>query len=584
MKSYRSRFRRLLAETESFDTVVRATCDEIEQRIPGSLAAIFAVDGNSFRCCAASDGLVRADLDAAIGAAAAGPWALALSRGKSISCSDMTTDPRCADLRETAMRAGLHGCWFVPIVSTTGKKIGVMAVVHHVPHRPSKRERAAARQIAGLAANAIQRQRIYDGSREAERRLANLMANVPGVVFQWAVTPAGSVELTFISDCARSMTGLQATAPSRRLRRVLRRIPRADRARLLKALKRSIATLEPVTEDFQIDCGEQGVRWLRVTSRPRRRDDGTIISDGLGLDITDSRMAEATLRKSQVELNARLVELHRTKARLESQSSVLVETARELTEARDTAEQASRAKSEFLSNMSHELRTPLNAILGFSEIIREQTFGPVGSPKYRDYASDIHESGLHLLELINDVLDFAKIEAGREELRVENVSIREVVDSVQRMVHERAERAGLTIECSLGRSLPLILADKRKIKQILLNVLSNAIKFTEHGGKVSLSAWCSDQGGFVIQVADTGIGIALEDIPKALGLIGQIDSAFSRRHEGTGLGLPLSKALVEMHGGSLDLQSQPGVGTTVTIRLPSERIVREQTAPAAKAM
>jgi len=584
MKSYRSRFRKLLAETESLDTVVRATCDEIARRIPGSLAIVFIAEGTNFRGCAGADRPVPPWAGAITDAAAAGPWTLALGCGKSVSCPDMATDRRCIDIRDAVICAGLRGGWFVPIISATGKKIGVMAIVHRVPHRPSARERAAARQIAGFAANAIQRQRIYDGSREAERRLANLMANVPGVVFQWAITPTGSVELTFISDCARSMTGLQATAPARRLRRVLRRIPRADRARLLKALKQSVATLEPVTEDFQIDCGEQGMRWLRVTSRPRRREDGTVISDGLGLDITDSRMAEATLRKSQVELNERLVELHRTKARLESQSTVLMETARELTEARDSAEQASRAKSEFLSNMSHELRTPLNAILGFSEIIREQTFGPVGSPKYRDYASDIYESGLHLLELINDVLDFAKIEAGREELRIENVSIREVVESVQRMVYERAERAGLTIECSLGRNLPLIVADKRKIKQILLNVLTNAIKFTEHGGKVSLTAWSSDQSGFVVQVADTGIGIALEDIPKALGLFGQIDSAFNRRHEGTGLGLPLSKALVEMHGGSLDLQSQPGVGTTVTIRLPSERIVRERIAPAAKAM
>jgi signal transduction histidine kinase len=426
--------------------------------------------------------------------------------------------------------------------------------------------------------------RLDAENREVERRLANLMANVPGMVFQWAIPPAGSIELTFVSDCARATTGLCAGADSGRLKRVLRRIPQTDRARLLASLRRSVTALEPVTEDFRIDCEGQDMRWFRVTSRPRKREDGAIVCDALGLDITDSRMAEASLRKSQAELNERLLELHRTKARLESQSNVLIETARELTEARDAAEQASRAKSEFLSNMSHELRTPLNAIIGFSEIIREQTFGPVGSPKYRDYASDIFESGLHLLELINDVLDFAKIEAGREELRSENVSIREVVDSVQRMIHERAERAGVTVEIALGRDLPQLLADKRKIKQILLNVLSNAIKFTERGGRVSVTGWCSDQGGFVIQVADTGIGIALEDIPKALGLFGQIDSAFNRRYEGTGLGLPLSKALVEMHGGSLDLQSQPGVGTTVTIRLPAERIVRDPPASAAKAV
>jgi PAS domain S-box-containing protein len=416
--------------------------------------------------------------------------------------------------------------------------------------------------------------------REAETRFRSLMANVPGVVFQWSRGPDGEIRIPFVSDSAATITGLSADEIVDNPRRLLGRIPRRDRIRLVESLQRSIRTLEPVTEDFVIERGAGGACWLRVISRPRKRTGRGILSDAVGLDITDRKVAEMTLQRSQGALNEKLTELHRTRARMESQSAMLMETARQLTEARDSAEQASRAKSNFLSNMSHELRTPLNAILGFSQMIREQTFGPVGSPKYRDYASNIHESGLHLLELINDVLDFAKVEAGKEQIRDEAIDVPEVIDSVLRMVEERAARAELTIEPRIPERLPRILADRRKIKQVLLNLLSNAIKFTGRGGTVTVNTWCSEGSGFIVQVADTGIGIALADIPTALGLFGQVDSAFNRRHEGTGLGLPLSKALVELHGGSLDLQSQPGVGTTVTIRLPAERIVRDPTATA----
>ncbi len=241
--------------------------------------------------------------------------------------------------------------------------------------------------------------------------------------------------------------------------------------------------------------------------------------------------------------------------------------------AKERADLANRTKSEFLANMSHELRTPLNAIIGFSDMMKAEIFGPVGNPKYLEYARDINVSGVHLLELINDILDLSKIEVGKAELHEENVDVSRAFRSCLTLVKERAVMGGVEIACDMAATLPALYADERKLKQIMINLLSNAIKFTPAGGKVTLRIWFRDNNGYVFQVADTGIGIALADIPKALAPFQQLDSDLSRKYEGSGLGLPLTKALTELHGGSLGLQSEVGVGTTVTVRFPAERIV-----------
>ena len=186
----------------------------------------------------------------------------------------------------------------------------------------------------------------------------------------------------------------------------------------------------------------------------------------------------------------------------------LARSSEDLKIAHDQAEAANRTKSEFLATMSHELRTPLNAIIGFSEIIKEETFGPVGSAQYRDYASDIHGSGQHLLDLINDILDLSKVESGAEELHEEDVSIPDLTHSALRLVRQRAEKSGIELELDLGDDLPLLRVDERKLKQIFVNLLTNAVKFTDAGGKVTLKAWCRADSGFVFQVIDTGVGIA----------------------------------------------------------------------------
>ncbi|MCZ6858684.1 MAG: ATP-binding protein [Alphaproteobacteria bacterium] len=236
-----------------------------------------------------------------------------------------------------------------------------------------------------------------------------------------------------------------------------------------------------------------------------------------------------------------------------------------LQEAKETAEEASRAKSSFLARMSHELRTPLNAIIGFSEFMKEQMAGPVSNPKYLGYAADIHRSGLHLLDLVNDILDLSKVEAGGYEMRIEEVDLHGVVERSIAMVAMMAEKREVRIHTEVPVQCRLV-ADERAVTQILLNLLSNAVKFSRRGGNVSLSVLQDD--GVSIVVSDDGIGIRPEDIPKVLEPFGQVAGAETVSEPGTGIGLPLSKGLVELHCGTLSIESELGKGTSVTANFP----------------
>ncbi len=250
-----------------------------------------------------------------------------------------------------------------------------------------------------------------------------------------------------------------------------------------------------------------------------------------------------------------------------SDITALKEREAALKEAKDEAEAASRAKSEFLANMSHELRTPLNAVIGFSEIIAGEMLGPVGQPKYKHFAADVVKSGRHLLELINDILDTAKLEAGKTTIHLEPTSIFNIVDDSIRMIRDQATAGEVELTSSFEEGVPLIDADATRLRQILLNLLSNAVKFTPAGGKIAVTVRHS-AGNVFVAVSDTGIGMDALDIPKALEPFGQVDSSIARKYQGTGLGLPLSKLLTELHGGHLSIESELGRGTTVTVVLP----------------
>jgi PAS domain S-box-containing protein len=245
----------------------------------------------------------------------------------------------------------------------------------------------------------------------------------------------------------------------------------------------------------------------------------------------------------------------------------------ELIKSKEAAEYANRTKTEFLANMSHELRTPLNAIIGFAEVIKDEMFGPVGLRKYAEYAKDIFNSGRHLLDLINDILDLSKLESGKLELREEDVDLAATVAECLTLVRSRAANAQVALATDVEPALPALRCDERALKQVLLNFLSNAIKFTPAGGTVTTAARRTAQG-IALSVSDTGIGMKAEDIQVALEAFGQIDSKIARQHKGTGLGLPISKSLIELHGGTLAVESTPNVGTTMTAVFPLSRVAQ----------
>ncbi|MGA9658262.1 MAG: PAS domain-containing sensor histidine kinase [Asticcacaulis sp.] len=311
----------------------------------------------------------------------------------------------------------------------------------------------------------------------------------------------------------------------------------------------------PDAREGVIEAELNNGRWIQI-SESRTLEGGRVLT---GADITAVKLQEELSRRNEEQLQSLVEKLEQSR----SQQTIL---ARKYEMAKIRAEAANHAKSEFLANMSHELRTPLNAINGFSEIMASEMFGPLGHARYKEYAGDILNSGQHLLSLINDILDMSKIEAGKLTLHIEPVAIDEVVEDTLRLLRQKAEKAGLKVRVHLPK-LPEISADFRALKQILLNLLTNAVKFTPQGGTITISA-VHTENNVHIYVADTGIGIAEKDMERLAKPFEQVENQFSRTKEGTGLGLALTKSLIEMHNGRFEVDSQLGEGTTVTVILP----------------
>jgi len=418
--------------------------------------------------------------------------------------------------------------------------------------RPSVRGSDSARVVIGMAMDVSEQRGIQQSLQMAEYRLNNALAAMTDSFVIWD-------PMDRLVSWNQRFENFFGFLPGQLQ-------PGIDHATLEYHAMNAVNNLYRDNDESSYDIHLKDGRWLHYQE--------TVTSEGgrvcTGTDITEIRAREEQLQTNQV-IREQTINVLR-----ESQTRIM-ELAENYEQEKIRAEEANQSKSEFLANMSHELRTPLNAINGFSDIMKKEMFGPLGDPRYKEYVNDILFSGQHLLSLINDILDMSKIEAGKMSLNTEAMQINEIVQQVIRIVRGRAEENRLKLIYS-SQELVEVEADPRAVKQILLNLLTNAIKFTPEGGVVSAEV-SANSAGLIVKITDSGIGISAEDIKRLAKPFEQIDSQHSRQHEGTGLGLALSKSLVELHGGNFKIESVVNEGTTVTFTLPNKPPVVKTVTP-----
>jgi len=386
----------------------------------------------------------------------------------------------------------------------------------------------------GVVRDITERKNAEMDIKDSRERLHLAIKGAGEGIWDWNI----NADKLYISSKIRSLTGFKGQFI--KTNSWLRMIHPDDRdeyqTRLIRHLKGDAA---PFFAECRLRHKDGGERWIRISGSALRDKNGWVyrMAGSVG-DITD---------------------------RITFQQQII--------ESKERAEIASRVKTEFLANMSHELRTPLNAIIGFSDVMLSGLFGEI-EPRYQEYIGNIRDSGSHLLGVINDILDVSRIEAGHMELRPERAIPQNLIDTAVRLIRDRANEADLSLTRRIHKDLPDLIVDCQRIKQVLLNILSNAVKFTPPGGKITVRATMNKKGELVIAVKDTGIGMSAEDIATALTPFGQVDSRLARKFEGTGLGLPLTKSFVELHDAKLHIQSEPEEGTTVSVHFPPHRLVK----------
>ena len=419
--------------------------------------------------------------------------------------------------------------------------------------------------LSGIAMDVTDQRAVEQARRAAEERLDDAVRNVNEAFVLWDADD----RLVMCNDKFREWHELPASrvAPGTPRSHVLSPSQRAARTRALAELVRCEDGGGESAEGQPYEVRLAGGRWLQVSER--RMSDGSLAV--IGTDVTLLRCRTDEARRSEARLRASVKSLNASEARRRQRERDLEAATRELKAQKEAAEKASTAKSDFMANMSHELRTPLNAIIGFSEMMGSGLFGPLGADeesaaRYREYAGDIHSSASHLLDVIGDILDMSRIEAGRFDLEMERLDICPVVEESVRTIALKAAEKGITVDTSITRRLSLD-ADQRAIKQVLLNVLSNAVKFTPEGGRITVSAR-RVKGHMRLAIQDTGIGIPKEALKRVLCPFEQVQNRYTREHEGSGLGLAISRSLIEMHGGRMRITSEINTGTTVSVLLP----------------
>ncbi len=408
-------------------------------------------------------------------------------------------------------------------------------------------------RLVGIAIDITDQKRAAKASKEAEHRLREAIEAISESFVLWDADS----RLVMCNSKYQQFHSLPASVcvPGTPFEEVMKaaKKPRVKKRQSIHVDENG----EEVVAEVQLDDG----RWLQINER-RIRDRGFV---SVGTDITELKRQQERLERSEAELRATVEALERSRLELEQKRHRLIELVHKYISEKERAEAASRAKSEFLASMSHELRTPLNPIIGFAEMMLMETFGPL-QEKYREYVADIHKSARHMFELIEDILQMSRIEAGKVKLEVRQADVADILRECVQLMQNEAAAKGLSLIVEAPASLPAVI-DPLKIKQVMLNLLSNAIKFTDEG-EVRLKAW-KEERTISFQVIDTGSGIPAEYLDKLGQPFVQAANQYSRAKGGSGLGLAISRSLVELHGGTLEIESVEGEGTTVTVRLPS---------------
>ena len=373
---------------------------------------------------------------------------------------------------------------------------------------------------------------------ETERRLAAAVSNFPGAIYQRLMDAEGNISYPFILRGIKEMIGVEAEEVVESPELLMEIVPFEVRSRIREAIEMSAREMTPFEIEAPVFSSTGHQVWLRSVARPRPYPNGGVIWDGVFQDITERTLARQALQA-----------------------------------AKDEAEAANRAKSYFLANVSHELRTPLNAVIGYSEVLRDEIFGPMNHEKYHEYSKDIHASGTHLLELIEDILDLSKIETGNIVVDEKEINVGNMMEETMRIAAPAIQKGNFDLTVQIAPEFPILQADEIRLRQVLLNLLSNSFKFTPEGGRICVKVDINDDGEPEFSVSDTGIGIAPEDIQHVLAPFGRVEQPTIDNARGTGLGLPLSKSLVEMHGGTFRLSSTFGSGTEVMFALPAHRAI-----------
>lgn len=428
-------------------------------------------------------------------------------------------------------------CWTHPIQSSNHKFEGAITIYRLVTGDPDNEDRRVLDVLATMVRFVIQAAEREEALRGANTRFAALAESIPGVVYQRRVTPDGDIRYTYISEGARDIFGVTAEEILNDPKALFDCHGPEYRADFRERLLAASRNLKMWDVEAQIVTASGEEKWTHAIARPHLDRDGSVLWDGVILDATRIKRAEFELRDAKV-----------------------------------AAEAANRAKTLFLAQVGHELRTPLNAVIGFAELLGRQPLGPIGHSKYEEYARDIEESGRHLLSLINSILDYTRIETGEMSICAQEIDVKQVINKIYKEAEPVANGRDIKLYKSIANDASRINGDEDKIERIVRTLVSNAIKFTADGGEVRVDAHRDMDANFVLSVADTGIGIVAEDIPKMFQPFAQIDNELNRRYDGIGLGMTLASAIAQLHGGSISVDSKIGQGTKVTLTLPNRSV------------